>query len=315
MLSSHLSIHHRVRRSPSTLLRALVTLPLVGVLVVTACADRTAEADAVPSELVISFTPEADPIHLELDAEGLASYLAAELGIPVRAQVDADYSATVEAMAAGHAHIATNLAPLQAAVAVDRAGARLILAEERDGRAYYHSRFWVRADSGIDDLEDLRGKTVAFNDPLSGSGYLMPVATLIDAGMIEAGDDVHDFFHTVYFAGGTELSMRALINGHVDVAGISENAADVFLSPEERDLVTYVAQSDPMPRHAIAVSGDLSENLVDGITKAFLKLNEPEHNEILQGLYGWTTVVPADVDLYLPLLEMARAAGLLDEAP
>jgi phosphonate transport system substrate-binding protein len=282
-------------------------------LVLAACDDDSNDAGSNPEELVISFTPEADPVHLELDAEGLANFLAQELDIPVSAQVDADYSATVEAMAAGHAHIATNLAPLQAAAAMERAGARLILVEERDGQAHYHSRFWVRKDSEIESLEDLQGKTIAFNDPLSGSGYLMPVATLLDHGLIENGDEIHEFFDTVYFAGGTELSIQSLINGHVDVAGVSENAAEVFLSPEDRERVTYIAESDPMPRHAIAVSGDLSDDLVDRITETFLKLNEPEHNDILQGLYGWTKVVPADEDLYRPLLEMAQAAGLMDD--
>jgi phosphonate transport system substrate-binding protein len=300
-----------IRSVPSRFLALL--LFLIAALALAGCDDDSNEAGANPEELVISFTPEADPIHLELDAEGLASFLSQELDIPVRAEVDADYAATVEAMAAGHAHIATNLAPLQAAAAMERAGAKLILAEERDGRAYYHSRFWVLKDSGIESLEDLRGTSVAFNDPLSGSGYLMPVAILIDHGLVENGDELEDFFDNVYFAGGTELSINALINGHVDAAGVSENAAEVFLSPEDRELVTYIAESDPMPRHAIAVSGDLSDDLVEQITEAFLKLNEPEHNEILEGLYGWTKVVAADEDLYPPLLEMAQAAGLIDD--
>ena len=279
-----------------------------------ACDRNPEEAGSDPEELVISFTPEADPVHLELDAEGLATFLADELGIPVDAQIDADYSATVEAMAAGHAHIATNLAPLQAAAAMDRADAGLILTEERDGQAHYHSRFWVLEDSDIETLEDLQGTSIAFNDPLSGSGYLMPVAKLIDEGLVADGDEIHSYFENVYFAGGTELSIQALLRGHVDVAGISENAVDVFVRPEDRERVTFIAESDPMPRHAIAVSGDLSDELVEAITDAFLKLNEPEHNEILQGLYGWNRVVPADEAQYLPLLEKAQAAGLLERS-
>ena len=191
-------------------------------LIVSSCtglADEDSD-DGVPDTLVISFTPEADPVHLELDAEGLAGYLADELGIPVEAQVDADYAATVEAMGAGHAHIATNLAPLQAAIAVERAGAELILVEERDGQASYRSEFWVLADSDIQSLEDLEERRVAFNDPLSGSGFLMPVDALIDAGLIEHGDDINDFFERVYFAGGTELSIQAAA-GRMTEEGVS----------------------------------------------------------------------------------------------
>jgi phosphonate transport system substrate-binding protein len=300
------------KRRLYTLLVAVV--PVTILLLATACSLEPAQDSNATGgqELVISFTPEADPLHLELDAKGLAAFLAEELNMPVTARVDADYAATVEAMAARHVHIATNLAPLQAAVAHQRAGAHIILVEERDGQAYYRSRFWVRKDSGLETLEDLQGTRVAFNDPLSGSGYLMPVATLVQEGLIAHGEEIHHFFAQVYFAGGTELSMRALVEGHVDVAPVSENAAEIFLSPTDREKVTYITESDPMPRHAIAVSGQLPDELVQRITEAFLKLNEAEHNEILAGLYGWRKVVPADTDRYLPLLEKARDAGILD---
>lgn len=299
----------RRRRLPRA---AAAVATVIAIVTVAACTQEDAVLSENPEELVMSFTPEADPIHLELDAEGLARFLSARLDIPISTQVDADYAATVEAMAEGHAHIATNLAPLQAAAAMVRAGARVILAEERDGRDYYHSRYWVRRDSGIETLDDLRDRTVAFNDPLSGSGYLMPVALLIGEGMVDDGEEIHEFFDTVYFAGGTELSIRSLIEGHVDAVGVSENAAEVFLSPEEREVVTYIAESAPMPRHAIAVSGDLPDELVSRITDALLELNTPEHNEILRGLYGWSRLVRADGERYLPLLEKAQQAGLMD---
>jgi phosphonate transport system substrate-binding protein len=161
-----------------------------------------AQNHAVPERLVISFTPEAAPLELELDAEGLAAFLSEELDIPVVSRVDADYTGTVEAMRAGHAHVAF-LSPLASALASEVAGARMILAEERRGLPYYNARYWVRKESGIASLAELSDKVVAFNDPLSASGYLFPVANLIDAGLIEQADDIHQFFGRVYFAGGT----------------------------------------------------------------------------------------------------------------
>jgi phosphonate transport system substrate-binding protein len=270
----------------------------------------TAHAGTDPQRLVVSLTPEAAPIELELDAEGLAAFLSAELEMEVVSRVDGDYTGTVEAMRAGHAHIAF-LSPLASALAHEMAGARTILAEERNGLPYYKSRFWVRKDSGIDGLEDLRGKTVAFNDPLSASGYLFPLAKLIEEGLVADADGLKGFFGRVYFAGGTELSLRALMNGFVDVAGVSMYGPEVFLSPEERAELTHVAEHGPIPNHGIAVSGDLPEALVARIEAALLKLNQPEHNDILRRLYGWRKIVPVDTELYLPLIEMARDAGML----
>ena len=264
----------------------------------------------VPEQLVVSFTPEAAPIELELNAQGFAEFLSGELGVPVVARVDADYTGTVEAMRSGFAHIAF-LSPMAAAQAHEMAGARMIVAEERRGQAYYNTRFWVRSDSGITSLEDLRGKTVAFNDPLSASGYLFPVAKLIDEDLIEGADDLQDFFGRVHFAGGTELSLRALVNGFVDAAGVSMYGPEVFLSPEEREKVVSIAEHGPIPNHGVAVSGTLPDEFVERIVAAFLKLNEPEHNGVLRGLYGWQRLAPVDTDMYLPLIEIAKEAGVL----
>lgn len=270
----------------------------------------SAAVGADPDRLVVSFTPEAAPIELELDAEGLAAYLADEIGIEVISRVDADYTGTVEAMRAGHAHLAF-LSPLASALAHEMAGARMILAEERNGLPYYTSRFWVRRDSGIGSLDDLRGRTIAFNDPLSASGYLFPVAKLIEEGLVADADALGAFFDRVYFAGGTELSLRALINGFVDAAGVSVYGPEVFLSPEERAELISIAEHGPIPNHGIAVSGDLSEALVERIEAALLGLNAPEHNHILRSLYGWQRLVAVDTELYLPLIDTARDASIL----
>lgn len=272
----------------------------------------TSVAAGAPEELVISFTPEAAPIELELSAEQLAGFLEDELDIPVHARVDGDYTGTVEAMRSGHAHIAF-LSPLASAFAHEQAGARTVLAEERRGQPHYSARFWVRRDSGVEELADLRGRTVAFNDPLSASGYLFPVDKLAEEGLIEDADDIESFFGRVYFAGGTELSLRALMNGFVDAAGVSTYGPEVFLSPEDRAELVAIAEHGPIPNHGIAVSGALSDELVEAITNAFLKLNEPEHNQILRGVYGWEKLVAIDPDIYLPLIDLARDAGILGD--
>jgi phosphonate transport system substrate-binding protein len=270
-------------------------------------ADVKAET---PDRLVVSLTPEAAPIELELSAQQLTDFLEAELGLPVVARVDGDYTGTVEAMRSGHAHIAF-LSPLGSAFAHELAGAQTVLAEERGGEPYYTTRFWVRRDGGIEGLSDLRGRTIAFNDPLSASGYLFPVAKLVEEGLIDDADDIDSFFDHVYFAGGTELSLRALMNGFVDAAGVSTYGPEVFLSPEDRAELVAIAEHGPIPNHGIAVSGALPDELSEAIIKSFLKLNEPEHNDILRGVYGWQRLVPVDPDIYLPLIDLARDAGIL----
>ena len=63
-------------------------------------------------------------------------------------------------------------------------GAKVVLAEVYRGSPTYTSRIFVSKDSGIRTLADLRGKTIAFADPISESGYLYPLDLFAEAGAV-----------------------------------------------------------------------------------------------------------------------------------
>ena len=64
----------------------------------------------------------------------------------------------------------------------DRAGARPLLLTERGGVGRYHGVFFVRRDSGLEKLQDLKGRAVAFQNTASTSAYFAPAVELLDAG-------------------------------------------------------------------------------------------------------------------------------------
>src|SRR5690606_26878990 len=64
-----------------------------------------------------------------------------------------------------------------------RAGAKPLLLTERNGVGSYRTVFIARRDSGIAGLDDLRGRSIAFQNPTSTSAYFVPAMTLIDRGL------------------------------------------------------------------------------------------------------------------------------------
>ncbi len=79
----------------------------------------------------------------------------------------------------------------------------------------------MHSESDLFSPEDMGGKTFAFNDPNSTSGYLVPSAMF----MMEMGVDPKKYFSKVTFSGSHEASILAVANKKVEIA--STNLPDL----------------------------------------------------------------------------------------
>jgi phosphonate transport system substrate-binding protein len=260
----------------------IITLALAGALPVHA---------ADPATLVVAFQPQENPERLQLNAEAMTKFLSRELGMPVKIYLPTDYAAVVEALRAGHAHVAY-FSAWPYLLAHELAGAEVVAAEQRAGNTFYYSQWYARKDGAVHSLAEAKGKRAAFTSPSSTSGYLFPYAKLVDDGLIEKRADPAKYFGQVLFAGGYEQALKALVNGQVDVAAASDYAFGQYLSKEEQAQIEVIARQGPVPTHCIAVKNDLSPALKKKIESALLKLNEPEHQELLKSVYGAEKLVP-----------------------
>jgi phosphonate transport system substrate-binding protein len=289
--------HARIDRR--TLLAAAAILPL-----------QPALAFAQQREgLVLAFIPQENPEKLMTDAEVISAWLADELGVPVRGFVTADHAAAVEALRNGSADISF-MGALPYVLANRHVGATILLAEVYRGMASYTGRIFVRADSGIEQLADLRGRSIAFADPISESGYLYPLDTFVEAGLLERGEEPRRFFNRVFFAGGYQQAIQAVVAGLVDAAGVSQYA-DLLLSPAQQAEVRWIAESRPIPSHTVIARQDLDPELSARFVAAMLKLNDPENSYLLQHVYGPDGYELPDPAAYEEVAELAVAYGLL----
>ena len=120
-----------------------------------------------------------------------------------------DYLSVVEAIRTDHVDIGI-MSGFPSALAVGTGEVDALLAFGGDGKPV--STCVVLDGSPVEELTDLKGKTVAFADQASSSGYFMPVYMLHEAGL-EQGEDYESIF-----AGGHEGSFAALQQGQVDAA-------------------------------------------------------------------------------------------------
>jgi len=137
------------------------------------------------------------------------------LGVPTKLFAPADYNGVIEGLLGGNLDMAWLGASGYAKVYLtDPEAVEPVLVKiNTDGSYGYHSFAFARADSGIDSLEDAKGKEFKFGDPNSTSGYLIPTIELE-----EKLGDLEEYFGEVGFTGGHEQSIVAVYNGDVDVS-------------------------------------------------------------------------------------------------
>ena len=263
-------------------------------------------------ELIFAFQPQENPDGMQLDTERFGEFISEETGYGIEIFLPTNYASVVEALRAGNADVAY-FSGLPYMMAHEMADAELLVVEEREGEPFYHSQWYTLKDNDIDDLSDLEDKAIAFTSPTSTSGYLFPMAEMIDQGLIEKGGQPEDFFANIVFAGGYQQALLALVNGRVDAAAASDYSLQQYLSEEEREKIKVIAEQGPVPTHGLAIRGDLPEEVKDKVRQALLRLNEDEHTELLRSVYGAERLVEQDHDSHVEALQHAYEIVDFDE--
>jgi phosphonate transport system substrate-binding protein len=139
--------------------------------------------------------------------------------VPVKLMPAADYAGVIQAFAARQLEIAYMSPAAYAAAWVQSDGdvIPILTSQEQDGSISYVAVLYTRADSGIASPADMRGKSLAWADPNSASGYLIPRAEFRAMGI---DPDPGRYFSRTGFAGGHEQAVVAVLNKQYD-AGVT----------------------------------------------------------------------------------------------
>lgn len=232
-----------------------------------------------PTKLVVGFLPNEDSTDdLKAANKIFKQDIQEYLKMPVESVICEDYNALVETMRNGKTDVGV-FGPFSYIEAHDRSNAECIVTSAKNGdpkQAYYTSLFVTRADTGIKTLADVKGKSIAFVDPISTSGNLVPHGMLAKQFNMTTAQVDKDLFSSTQFSGSHNNSLMAVVNKTVDIAPMTRSTYETGLKNKvftEGDLV-IVAESDPIPNSPVAVRGDLSETLKAKIKEFYLQYND-----------------------------------------
>ncbi|GAW90997.1 phosphate/phosphite/phosphonate ABC transporter substrate-binding protein [Calderihabitans maritimus] len=260
---------------------------------------------AQETKLRVGLIPNQSPDKVKAQYEPFRKYLSEKLNMPVELFVAVDYTAVVEAMASGKLDVAY-FGGLTYVQAKQRAEIYPSVTEidRYSHTTKYHSLIIAPANSPVETVADLKGKTFAFGDINSTSGSLYPRIMLDRAG-IKVPEDLKQVIYT----GGHDATALAVQNQTVDAGGVEDR---IFYTLVEQgvidpDKVKIIARSDPIEGYPWVVRVGLDKDLVERITQAFLDMDDPELLKLMRA-EGYARVSDAD---YLYIEEEAQRLGLL----
>jgi phosphonate transport system substrate-binding protein len=164
---------------------------------------------------------------------------------------------------------------------------KLLLRRWKSGMAEYYSVIFTSRNSEIKRLEDLKGKTIVFEDADSTSGYLMPKLflqrrgfKLTEKGRFDPNAAATDVPYV--FARSQDRLVEAVLTQQ-SAAGAFSNDDFTALDEKKKSEVAELALTDRLPRHLVSVRSDLAPALVASLETILLSMDDDaEGRKILQ---------------------------------
>lgn len=237
--------------------------------------SRTLTFGRVPSETVIS---------LLRDNEPLIEYLENELDVDIQFVFAQDYNQIIEGMSNNEYDFAL-LGPYAYVLATEQANYEAIVRRRRYGQDWYKGIIFTNRNRNIDSLEDLEGKSFAFVDPSSASGYLFPKARLIESGVAESSENFRQSFSSMSFLGRHDRVVRAVHRGEFAAGATFKDARTQSGLPEEanpKETLPILAETRRIPTAPIVVSEQFrskNNQLTEEITEKLTSLHKTERGK------------------------------------
>ncbi len=170
--------------------------------------------------------------------------------------------------------------PYPVLVVSQETGATPILRRLKYGVDKYHSVFVVRQDSDINSLDDAMGQTIAFEETFSTSGYMLPLAYLVEAGrnpveVSSPDSEVNDDEIGYVFSTADDTTIQWIISGRVPL-GVIDNVTLGRLPEETQAELRVIAETKDVPRQLVLVNHALDDELVNALQTELLAMDENE---------------------------------------
>lgn len=290
-------INRHVRRILKPVSKAVLLIALTATLwpALVGCTRQKAPLGSAENPIKFFFVPSVDVKMIEDKSKIIQVYLEKNTPYKFKFSIPPSFIAVVEAFGTNRADVAAiNTFGYILANTKYQAQARLMTM--RNGDASYRAQFLARTDGKIKRLEDLEGKKIAFVDPMSTSGYLLPLKILKDRKISPK---------ETMFAMRHDSVVSMIYQGQVDAGAtfysppVKEEIQDArrlvkTQYPDIENKVRIVELTTPIPNDPVIFRHDLPEEMKVAISNALIEfIKTPEGRDAMENLSSVTGLIPA----------------------
>ncbi|OGU76475.1 MAG: phosphonates-binding protein [Ignavibacteria bacterium RBG_16_34_14] len=294
----------------------LYLLPTILFIIILSARElREGELGTISNPIRIYFTPSVDAERITTNAKQLVDYLEKETGYYFTTAVPASFIAVVEAFGTKKADIA-GINTFSYLMAHEKYGAEAKLRIVRDGgETFYKGQFITRFDSGIESLADIQGRTMAYVDPSSTSGFILPKAMLDKMG-VKPSETVfamkHDNVVIMIYQRQVDVGATYYAPPRPGTGEILDARMRVKLQfPDVEKKVKIIGFTEEIPNDPWVFRKDMDEEMKEKIINALIKyVNTEEGQKSMYEIYDIVGLIPTKDSDYDKLRNMLKEQGI-----
>lgn len=286
----------------------ILRVVLLIAIILNLCCPIPATAQPSQNKILIGILPEMNVFKQKQRFKLLGEYLSKKTGVQIEFTILSRYGNIVERFNAEKMDGAF-FGSFTGALAIKRLGVvPLARPMNLDGDSTYHGYLFVRKDSGIKNVKDMKNKKIAFVDKATTAGYLFPLSYLKEHGIA----DTSHYFSETFFSGSHDAAINAVLNRKADVGAAKHSIYDRERKhdPKVDNELVILAESPLVPSNGLCVRSGLDETIKHKVKSVLLGLhNDPEGKRVLQQ-FGALRFVETTARDYQPVFDMAKKINI-----
>jgi len=288
-------------------MKLIKILILLSIIALAGCGEQ-AELGTKKNPVKMYFVPSMEAGKIVTSGTEVADFITEKTGYEFKVAVPTSYASVIEAMGTQETDIAW-LATFAYVLANQKFGAEVALTAVRKGLAEYKGQFIARADGPVNTLEDIEGKTIAYTDAASTSGFMYPSALLQKKGIKP---------EKYLFSGGHPQAILSVYQKTADVgctfwAPEGEDGprdarrAVLETYPDVMEKIKIVGYTEWIPNDTVTFRKDFPAEMREKIVAALLEFASTEEGHAtlvkLLDIDNFVKATDADYDVVRQTLE------------